>query len=54
MKCPHCKNEDPDLLERLTATVWRCDVCSKNFPATFGRRPDGPPFDTREERRGEK
>lgn len=33
MTCPHCHNADPTLIERLSATVMRCDVCSKEFPA---------------------
>lgn len=33
MRCPHCKNDNPRLLERLTHDTARCDVCSKEFNA---------------------
>ncbi len=34
--CPHCG--ELRLIEKLTTSVWRCDVCSKQFIVPSGLR----------------
>ena len=30
-KCPHCLNQNPDLLEQLDDDLWFCVVCARLF-----------------------
>jgi ribosomal protein L37AE/L43A len=31
MICPHCKNDDATLLERVRHGIWFCVCCAKEF-----------------------
>jgi ribosomal protein L37AE/L43A len=34
--CPHCRNDNTLLLEKIRFDYWRCEVCSKPFPVRHG------------------
>lgn len=37
VKCPHCGNDRPDLLEKLHGDGYICTVCSKYFMIKKGK-----------------